>query len=99
MTALGNAREYADGFVYFQSGIRRPVEIDETIARLHDLFLLRTAVSELLREEPERLYDEQSPARDAVLAQLLQDVIDADTEMYQDLTAQLASTLDGGGGE
>jgi hypothetical protein len=96
MTALGNALEYAGGFVYFQSGIRRPMEMDETMARLRDLLLLRTAVSELLREELERLCDEQSPATDAVLAKL-QDVTDADAERYQDLRAQLASTLGGGG--
>ncbi|POH75193.1 hypothetical protein [Arthrobacter glacialis] len=99
MTAHGNARDYADGFVYFQSSIRRPTEIDETMARLRDLLLLRTAVSELLREEVGLLSYEPSPATDAVLAQLLQDVSEADTEMHQNLTVQLTSAPDGGDGE
>lgn len=91
MTPVGNAREYAGGFAF-----RRPMEIDETTAGLRDLIPLRTTVSELLRQELERICDEQSPATDAVLAKL-QDVTDADAEWYQDLTAQLASTLGCGG--
>lgn len=92
MTALGNAREYAGGFAF-----RRPTEMDETTAGSRDLIPPRTSVSKLLRQELERLCDEQSPATDSVFAQLLQDVLDAAPEMYQDLTAQLAPTSDGGG--
>lgn len=91
MTALGNAREYAGGFAF-----RRPIKMDETTAVLRDLIPLRAAVSESLREGPERLCGEQSPVTDAVLARL-RDATDADAEWCQDLTAQLASTLGCGG--
>lgn len=99
MSARTNAREYADGFVYWQSEIRRTEEISESTSRLRDFMLLRSAVTELLREEVELLCDEQSPATAAALAQLLRNVIEADTEMYQDLTAQLAPIQVGDDGE
>jgi hypothetical protein len=74
----------------FKSGIRRPVETDETMACLRDLLLPRTAVRELIRDDVELLCDEQSSATDAVLAHLIQSANEADTGMYRDLTAQLA---------
>jgi hypothetical protein len=99
MTALGNAREYAGGFMYWQSPFRRTEGTQEPLCRLYDLGLLREAATHLVHNEVAYLRSGPGPRTDVEAGRLLMNAVHADQRVFTEVPEWIASELGGDDGD